>query len=350
MRVELHNQIDRRVWGRRLSELGGGFFHCYEHVAYESEAANGHPIFLEAFRDDTLMGMAAGILRTPRLPVLSRLCQEVSFNALPATRKRDALEEGAVLAAFEQRLRPLGVFRIRVAGFDSRNAGCVLTALGYQLSERFEFQIRLSADIVQNWASLRSERRKKVRKAMKQSLTTRLGDQREDVKTLLDLSHEALLRKGIRARPSDEGVDHLFRNLIESERAELLICSHEAKPLGALLFGTFDGRAFTLMSGSSQEGNQLAVMPLLHWELIRHLTERKFLTLNLGGVSIGPGQDPATNGLFVFKRDFGAEPILQPSGSKIFRGLGSGLDVLRTRLRKHIGRGLRGDSSDPQAG
>jgi hypothetical protein len=336
LRVEVHYHIDDRLWAHRLDEFEGSFFHCYEHVAYESEAAKGRPIFLEAFRGDSLVGMAAGVLRTPRLPVLSRLCKEAWFNALPATRGHEALEEQEVLAAFERRLRRLGVFRIRVEGCDSRNAEAVLTALGYQLSDRFEFHIRLSPDVEQNWATLRSERRTKIRRAMKQSLSVRLANQREDVKILLDLGCEAFRRKGIPVGPTDEGADRLFRYMFETGRAKVLICDHEEKPLGAMLFGTLNGQACTLMAGSSQEGNQLAVMPLVYWELIRHLTEQNVLILNLGGVSMTAGQDPATNSLYAFKKDFGAEAVFQPSGVKTFRGPGSGLDALRAGFRKLI--------------
>ena len=134
LRVELHGQVDERGWADRLGNLGGTFFHSFEHAAYESEATNARPIFLEAFRQDILVGMAAGILCTPRLPVLRRVGKEAWFNALPATRDHDAIEQEAVLAAFERRLRGLGVFRIRVAGCDSRNAQGVLADLGYELS------------------------------------------------------------------------------------------------------------------------------------------------------------------------------------------------------------------------
>ena len=350
LRVEVHGQVDERAWADLLGDLGGSFFHCFEHAAYESDAANARPIFLEAFREDTLVGMAAGILCTPCLPVLRRVCKEAWFNALPATRDHDAIEQEAVLAAFERRLRRLGVFRIGVAGCDSRNAKRVLTDLGYELSGRFEFHLRLSPNVEQNWAALRSERRTKIRRAMKQSLTVQLSDKYEDVKALLDLGRESMLRKGILVRPSDEGSDRLFRNLFETGRAKLVICHHEARPLGALLFGTFDDRACTLMAGSSQEGNQLAVMPLVYWELIRHLTERKILTLNLGGVSMASGQDPKTNSLYAFKKDFGAEAVFQPSGSKTFRGPGSGLDAIRTGVKRLLVRGSPGASSGPQDG
>jgi hypothetical protein len=336
LRVDVHNRVDNRIWAGRLAELGGSFFHCCEHVDYEAEAARGGPLFLEAFRGETLLGVAAGVLTTPRLPVLARLCKEACFNALPATRGQDAREEQAVLAAFEASLRRLGVFRVRVQSCDSRNAEAVLSTLGYQLSGRFEFHLRLSPVVEHNWAALRSERRTKIRRAMKRSLTVRISDRHEDVGTLLRLSCEAFRRKGMPVRPSAEAVDHLFANLVGTGRAKVLVCSHEKKPLGALLFGTFAGQACTLMAGSSQEGNRLAAMPLVYWELIRHLTERQILTLNLGGVSMEPGQVPATNSLYAFKKDFGAEAIFQPCGFKTIRGPGSVLDAVRSGVRKLV--------------
>jgi hypothetical protein len=185
---------------------------------------------------------------------------------------------------------------------------------------------------------------------MKQSLTVRLSDKHEAVKALLELGAGALRRKGIPARASDEGVDRLFRNLFAPERTKLLICDHDTRPVGALLFGTFDGHACTLMSGSSPEGNERAAMPLVYWELIRHLTERKILTVNLGGVAMEPGQDPATNSLYVFKKDFGAEAVFQPSGCKTFRGLGRGLDAIGANVKRLLAKVAQPGSSDLRNG
>jgi hypothetical protein len=334
LRVVCHDRIDLETWNTRVSELGGSFFHCHEHVSHEAAEASGRPVFLEVFCGNTLVGIAAGVVRTPRPPLLSHLCKEAWFNALPATRGGDALEEQAVLAACERAMRRMGIFRVKVDGCDSRNAAAVLSALGYQQSERFEFHLRLSSVVEQNWANLRSERRTKIRRATKESLSVRVGDGLEDVWTLINLSCEALQRKGMFAVAAGRSRDSMFQNLFKTGRTKVLICSNHEQPIGALLFGTFDGTACTLMAGSSGEGNRLGAMPLLYWELIRHLTEQHINTLNLGGVLLEPGQSPASNSLYAFKKDFGAEAVYQPSGLKTFRGPGSGLDAARAVVRK----------------
>jgi hypothetical protein len=242
---------------------------------------------------------------------------------------RDVESEKAVLEAFERRLRRLGVFRIQVQANFSRRSANVLSSLGYATSERFEFYLRVCEDMDSNWSALRKERRKKIRKALDSELTVVNGTDCVGVSALLDLHCEALEQKGIGVTNSSHQRERLYRHLLSTERAKLLICYLQSVPLGALLYGTFGDQACTLLSGSSSEGNHYGAMTLLHWKMIEKLAAQRIGIVNLGGVALQPGEVVAANGLYNFKKDWGGETVAQPSGVKTLPGLGHALSNLR---------------------
>jgi lipid II:glycine glycyltransferase (peptidoglycan interpeptide bridge formation enzyme) len=261
--------------------------------------------------------------------MLSHFCREVVVNAIPAVQRADTAGELAVLSAMEKRLAGLGIFRFKVQGNFSHRSASVLPALGYVTSERFEFYLRLSDNLDLNWSSIRKERRHKIRKAMNSGVTVVAEADQHGVRKLLDLHGESLQKKGIEVRTCEEQIGYICQHLLQTERACLLVAYRNAIPVGALLYGSFGNQACTLLSGSSSEGKQHAAMALIHWTMIESLTARRVNLVSMGGVTLQRGEDPATNGLYNFKKEIGAEPVSQPSGVKTLAGIGQMLSGLR---------------------
>ena len=278
--------------------------------------------------------MAAASLVTPRWPLLSWVCKEASLAALPATRDEDPETQQMVQAALESRLRAEGVFRIQIEGYASRNTGCVLPALGYTTSRRAEFYLDLFPDVDRTWARLRQQRRTKIRKAINSQLTVRSDRGEEGIRTLLRLHEESLHRKGVMDSDHEEQFVRLLQFFQDPERADLLICDHEGVAAGTLVYGVFDDQACTILAGTSVDGNRHGAMALLVWRMIEGLSQRQVKHLCLGGVALESGEDPSTNGLYQFKKDFGCDVVDQPGGSKTLApSPGATLDGVRSRCK-----------------
>lgn len=338
LRVTFRRQVSRDEWNSALLALGGSYFHCHCQALYDASASRFPPVFLEAFDIRERVGMATATLWISRLPLLSRYCRTASFSSLPAVRPNGVSLEQAVLNAFESKLRTFGVFRIQVQSRFSRNSVGVLAPLGYCTSPRYEFYLPLSNDLKTNWSALRHNRRNAIRNALKSGLDVVRQSNRLGVAILLKLHCEALVRRGIFISNCDQQIDPILNYLIETSRADVLVCYRDNVPLGALMFGIFESHACTLLSGSSCEGNKSGANVLLRWKMIELLTERCVELVNLGGVALQPGESVKTNGLFAFKKEFGADPVAQPSGEKTFPGLGQtlsrALDWWRSRRTK----------------
>ncbi len=334
-RVECLFEVDAGEWDRLVTDLGGSFFHCHAYTLYEAAQANTRPLFVKVHAPGgECVAAATAAVITPRRWPFARYCKEVLFDALPATRDRTPEAVTAALAAVERALRRLGVFRVQVHAYASPLSGQVLPGLGYDLRERHEFYVDLDKPIDQVWDTLRSERRKKIRKAIKAGVRSVEENSPAGLRLLWDLHREALLRRGIEVAPTDEQVERMQRLLLDSGRAKILVSYDGAAPVGALLFATFGTEACSLLSGSSVAGNRCAAPSHANWTMMELASAAGAKTVNIGGASAEAGEGEGQDGLFAFKRDFGATPVPQPAGSKLLPGAGQVLDRVRGWLKR----------------
>lgn len=347
IRVVGRRRVEPDGWDHALEGLDGPFFHCHGNAVFAGSGPNLSPCFLEAFQGSELLGMAAAAILTPRWPLFSRFCKEAVILALPATRTGGAGRERMILAAFEKSLKAMGVFKVRVQGDASRNSAEVLSSLGYATTERYDFSIDLSPGVDALRASLPRKRRGKLRKAMANGLTVEPREDLDGVVEFLELHDDAMRRKGVGVSNRLARSERVHRLLIASGRTTLLVCSQGGNRVGAIIFGRFGRGAHLLHSGSSLEGNRLNAPVLLIWRMIEMLVEQGVESAGLGGVTIAPGHDAGTDGLYRFKRDFGIEPVLQPSGVKVLSRPGAAGDAVRTGGKRIIRRALAGGRRAP---
>jgi hypothetical protein len=319
-------------WDRLVVECGGSFFHCHAHTVCESAHFQTTPLFLK-LRDQhgQPVGVASAALSAPRRWPFSRYCKEALLFSLPATKNPSPEGVVAALQAVEGELRRRGVFRIHIASLHSPHSEQVLSALGYSLLPRHEFILGLARPLEAVWDGMRSERRSKIRKAIKAGVKSVEDNTEAGLRLLRQMHVDALARKGIHV-PADDHTGVIARTLFATGRGGLLVSYEGQTPVAAVLFGVFDGMACTLLSGSSPAGNKCAAPAHARWTLIELARARGARVLNLGGAAAAKGG--GGGGLYTFKRDFGAEALFRPAGSKMLSRRGALLDRLRGWLRR----------------
>jgi hypothetical protein len=325
--VDCASTADADQWDELVKRHGGSFFCSHAFVAYQSRERNAAPLFLKAMAPGgECVGIAAANCVTPRYWPFSRLCKEAAVNCLPAVAGSDPCLQGQVLAAMERLFARHGIFRIHVAGMDSKNSDTVLTRLGYALRERFEFYLDLSCDSETVWQRLRSEKRTKIRKAIKSGVRTREQNDRAGLEALWGLHTDAMGRRGFNysASNASETMDAIQHLLLDTGRARLFIDYLEGAPVSAIICGVFGDRAGTFLAGSSLEGNKVGAPAHVYWAMIEQLCKDGFSHINLGGVAAPTNPDGSiTDALFVFKKDFGAEAVRQSAGTKVISDRGA---------------------------
>jgi hypothetical protein len=326
----------RDQWDGLVARLGGSFFHSHAYISYDSALPNTHPFFLRVHDSEgECVGIATGAWVSPRAWPWSRYCREVYLGSLPATGDSEPVSQGRVLEAIEEELARRGVFRLRVCSYNSPASEIILSSLGYEVEERYEFYLDLTGPVEKVWQNVRSERRTKIRKAVKCGLATKEENTLKGLKTLWGLHVEALSRRSIRTGDIPQQLDALKRFLIDTGKARLLINYLENQPASAIMFGVFGDQACTFLAGSTAAGNKVGAPAHVYWSMMELLCQEGVPRINIGG-TIPKGTEAAKDGLFAFKKDFGATPVRQPAGSKVISKLGKRLSWARTMIKSII--------------
>jgi len=192
----------------------------------------------------------------------------------------------------------------------------------------------LTIPIDRLWSKLKATRRNKIRKALKNGIQTAIENTATGVEYLYQFIEESMTRRGIQYK-TDEITKEITLKLIKNDRAVLFLStSNEGFPINAALFSKVGNRAYYLESGTSSKGNIVAGPVHLIWTAIEFFQNKEVKVLNLGGADVPKGKKDPAYGLFRFKRDYGAEIILQPSGKKIISKFGSNLNLLKDSIKK----------------
>jgi hypothetical protein len=315
--------MSAQEWDSLASAVGGGYFHSHAEATYVASASRTQPLFLwMADAQDRPTSVATGTIWRPRKWPGSRFCGQVTLLSLPATCSRSPDLQQNVLSAMEAWLGQQGVFSIRVASYDSSNSEAVLSALNYELTPRHEFVIDLSRTEEEIWKGFKGERRTDVRKAEALHVETRRQTTPEGLDLVAEFQNESMQRRD-NSVPSGDHISAARRARLASGAIEIFVSYHEDLPINAALFGFVNGQAYYHVSGSSDEGYRCKGPVHLLWTAIRLFHQRGARSLNLGAALAG--QD----GLFKFKRDFGATVVPAPMGRKQISLVGSALDKAR---------------------
>ena len=150
------------------------------------------------------------------------------------------------------------------------------------------------------FANLHSKTRYNVRLATKKGVTVKVGA-REDLKDFHKIMITTGIRDGFITRPL-EYFEKMYDCL--GEHMKLLMAYYEDKPISGVIVIIYGNKTWYLYGASSNEHRNLMPNYLLQWEMIKIALQNKSDIYDLRGV---PGIADNSNGLYRFKKGFGAE-------------------------------------------
>ena len=150
------------------------------------------------------------------------------------------------------------------------------------------------------FANLHSKTRYNVRLATKNGVTVKVGA-REDLKDFHKIMITTGIRDGFITRPL-EYFEKMYDCL--GEHMKLLMAYYEDKPISGVIVIIYGNKTWYLYGASSNEHRNLMPNYLLQWEMIKIALQNKSDIYDLRGV---PGIADNSNGLYRFKKGFGAE-------------------------------------------
>ena len=146
-----------------------------------------------------------------------------------------------------------------------------------------------------------SKTRYNIRLATKKGVTVKTGT-REDLKDFHKIMVTTGLRDGFITRPL-EYFERMY-DCLGPDHMKILMAYYEGKPISGVIPIMYGNKTWYLYGASSNEHRNLMPNYLLQWEMIKIALDRKSDIYDLRGV---PGIADNSNGLFRFKKGFGAE-------------------------------------------
>ena len=121
--------------------------------------------------------------------------------------------------------------------------------------------------------------------------------------------------------------------LVRPGLGRLLVARHSGEAVAALFFSTFNRRAYSVFSGSTETGYRLGAQSALFWNAVTMFKGEGFVELNRGGVPASAA-DPADplHGIYRFKARLGTSVLRCRSGSKVLSPGRMRLLAFRQRL------------------
>ena len=146
-----------------------------------------------------------------------------------------------------------------------------------------------------------SKTRYNIRLATKKGVTVKTGT-REDLKDFHKIMVTTGLRDGFITRPL-EYFERMY-DCLGPDHMKILMAYYEGKPISGVIPIMYGNKTWYLYGASSNEHRNLMPNYLLQWEMIKIALSRKSDIYDLRGV---PGIADDSNGLYRFKKGFGAE-------------------------------------------
>ena len=140
-----------------------------------------------------------------------------------------------------------------------------------------------------------------VRLATKKGVTVKEGT-REDLKDFHKIMVTTGIRDGFITRPL-EYFEKMY-DCLGPEHMKILMAYYDGKPISGVIPIMYGNKTWYLYGASSNEHRNLMPNYLLQWEMIKIAISRKSDIYDLRG---GPGIADDSNGLYRFKKGFGAE-------------------------------------------
>jgi hypothetical protein len=250
---------------------------------------------------------------------------------------------GHFLRHLERLARQLGCARLRLGSFMSGHSPLIPAEHGYAEEQRVEFTVDLTADLDVLWRSIRKDQRERVRRLEREGVGIEPGVE------LQDLAGLRVAREATQSRRTEQGrgytldadeafYESLYAHLIKAGAARLLLARRAGEVVAALFLSTWNGRACSMFSGSTESGYRLGAQGGLFWTAVETFKAEGFHELNRGGLPASAASDAdPLHGIYQFKSRLGTTPRLCRSGEKVISPTRDRLRRFAEALRRRAG-------------
>lgn len=321
-------------WNELVSSLGGTVYHSSTWADYQRATQDVQPIF--ALKRDSHGGVTGGSLllfRRSRRPVASLFFRDLTIPAYPFINNLNGSELSQLLNQCETVGRTLGCSEIRLESFMSGRSDFIPAHFGYKEIRRIEFCVDLTRDLDGLWKAMRKDHRERVKRLKREGVFVEVGNSREDLRGLKDAREFTQARRSQRGQgyeisQEEKFYEQLDQLIVKRGAGRLFVARRGSEIVASIFFLTFNGRANSVFSGSTDLGYKVGAQSGLFWSAVEHFKSEGFHELNRGGLpASAENESDPLHGIYLFKLRLGTTPQICRSGVKV-------LSPLRQRLRR----------------
>lgn len=327
-------------WDATVSALDGSVFHSTIWAEYQRRVLGGRPVFLLGRAGEgTVRAGSVALLRASRWPLASWVLRDLVMLAHPCARPGDADGATDFMERVERWAREDGCARLRLDSFMSGASAFIPSRHGYQEAARVEFLVDLRQETPALWQRIRKDQRERIRRLPREGITIDAQSSLDDLHGLAWVRQRTQAKRaqrgqGYALQGEDELSERLYDHLVKQGAGRLFLARRGGEPVAGIFFATFNGRAYSVFSGSSEEGYRLGAQSGLFWTAVEAFKAEGFHELNRGGVAASAEreEDPL-HGIYVFKLRLGTTPVTCRSGRKVLSPTRDALARWRDRVR-----------------
>lgn len=328
-------------WDEMLIKLGGTLFQSAGWAEYQRGLGDSVPLFASAHDDKgALIGMAVLQHTRSSMPILAQISGRVELPGHPAVSENARMN--SIMAALENKAREIGCARLVLNSNMSAESPFSPSDHGYAVTRRLEFLADLTRDEDELMNSIAKDQRARIRKLERDGVIIEESSDRADLYGLRIARETAQERRtergqGYELTKSNAFYDRIYNYLLKPGIAKLFVARATDDIVAAILFGAFNGRAYSIFSGSTKEGYKMGAQSGLYWCAVQYFRERGFSQLNRGGLpASSESEGDPLHGIYRFKKRLGTEPVLCTSGVKVLSPMKESLNQFRKKLQSRM--------------
>jgi hypothetical protein len=322
----VESKTDPVAWNASLRRCHGTVFHTAEWAQYvATEEPGARPEFYTLVAEDgSILGQALGFHSSSSRNLAASFTGRRWLDALPVVRDDSAQTLRRFLTLIETHARRSGDVSFHVGSFASPASVSVLSALGFSMSRRIEFELDLTQPETVSWEGMETRRRRNINKAKKAGVEIRELRPDEGVSHLRRLqaaSFERIVQRGgPPLTPMDSARHDPTEPLTRVGLGRIVGGFVDGVCVSASFFTVFNGLAYHALLGHDAKAFETQAPSLLIWEMARRFKAEGIKRLNFGGCGIDAlDESSPEHGVYVYKKTFGGAVVECASGEKILR-------------------------------
>lgn len=327
-------------WDDTVCRLGGSVFQTCLWAEYQRKTQNVQPVFLLGRNaQGAERGVAVVLVEQSPWPVFSLIFRTARLTAHPAIQDPDPGAIDLFMGLIEDYGRKRGCSRLFLESFMSGDSAFLPSLHGYQEASRVEFHLDLTRDPEDLWKGIGKDQRDKIKRLTRDGINIEEGKTRADLQGLGIVREATQAKRSARGQGYDSNADagfyeDLFDYLVSRGAGRLFLAKEAGEVIAGLLFSTFNGCAYSVLSGATDRGYRVGAQSGIFWTAVETFRREGFTLLNRGGTpASAETEGHPQHGIYMFKKRLGTTPRICLSGEKVLSPTRDRLAQLRERLR-----------------